>query len=667
MKNIAIIQARMGSSRLPGKVLKDLQGRTVLERVVTAASHIPHIDKVIVATSVLSQDDDIEKWCNDNDIECSRGSEDNVLERFYEAATKAGCSETDTIMRLTADCPLLDPLVCGQVLDLLHRTGKDYANNIGQERLWPDGTDCEAFTFGALEKSYENADNQLHKEHVTLYIRQNPEQFEIITLACPMADIGKYRWTLDTPQDWEHLTHLLQEVQPKCGDKKYFSYKDFLDIEKYNDTSQLGAVNGLSKSEESLSHALQVIPDGTQTFSKSYKNHCHGVSPYFLDRGQGAYIWDIDNNCYLDYLAALLPVLLGHCDEDVNEAIKTQLSKGISFSLATELERELAEKLIRLIPSAEMVKFGKNGSDVTSAAIRLARAHTGRSNIAICGYHGWHDWYIGATDKKLGVPNETQSLSDKFSFNDISSLKKLLETKQYAAIILEPEGAEISNNNFLEDVRRCATEHGAILIFDEIVSGFRSSLGGIQELRGVVPDLSCFGKAMGNGMPISALVGKKDIMLTNEKIFFSGTFSGEALSLAAAIACIDKYERIGGASIINETGAHLTNNINAIFKDAGIDDILSIGGASWWPMLKIAHPHNNLVKKLVRQELYRNGIIQGSGINLMIAHADQAIKEQTLEIWQKVSDSMAQYLDNENTLDSYLIDKSNHEGFQVRG
>jgi len=421
MKKIAIIQARMGSSRLPGKVLKDLNGQPVLSWVVDAACKINGIDQICVATSTEKQDESVEEWCKNNDISCFRGDEKNVLKRYYDAACNSSLSSGDVIMRLTADCPLLDPLVCANVLELYLRSGKDYVNNISApERFWPDGLDCEVFSFDALKKSYQDADNDAYKEHVTLYIRRNPDIFSTLSMSCPLSDIGHYRWTLDTSEDFKHIQYLSKSLDKQTPP---YSYLDFVKIEKQKEHNNiLGNINGLKKSEKHLIRALKVTPGASQTFSKSYVHHIAGISPFFLDRGQGAYIWDIDNNKYIDYLSALLPVLLGYNDPDVDEAIKAQLAKGISFSLATEMEAELAEMLCELIPCAEMVRFAKNGSDVTSGAIRLARAHTGRTQIAICGYHGWHDWYIGKTSQGLGVPEETKNLTDGFYYNNIESL-----------------------------------------------------------------------------------------------------------------------------------------------------------------------------------------------------------------------------------------------------
>lgn len=663
MKKIAIIQARMGSSRLPRKVLKTLEGKPVIEWVITAAKAIPHIDHVIIATSIETQDDAIENWCNDNKVAVFRGSEKNVLERYYKAAKQFDLKPDDLIMRLTADCPLLDPELCGQTLSLAARTSKDYVNNIGEPRTWPDGLDCEVFKFEALEQSYNHADDDLYKEHVTLYIRSNPDKFECLSLSCPVSGIGDYRWTLDTQDDYTHIQNLVKALN--SAEKCIYAYTDILKAEQENQKTTLGNVHGLEKSREHLERALKTIPSASQTYSKSYIQHIEGISPFFIDRGKDAYVWDVDGNQYIDYLAGLLPVLLGYGDDDVDEAIKAQLAKGISFSLSTEIEAELAEMLVDMIPCAEMVRFAKNGSDVTSGAIRLARAYTGRTQVAICGYHGWHDWYIGTTAKDNGVPDETKNLADTFDFNNIESLKSLLAQKHYAAIILEAEGAETSKNNFLEDVRAAASQHGAILVYDEIVSGFRSSLGGIQELRGVVPDLACFGKAMGNGMPISALVGKKEIMAKMDDIFFSGTFGGEALSIAAAIACLQKYKRINGVKQINDYGLKLKDGINWLLKNEGIQDTLSIKGESWWPIIGVNHDNPAAIKMLIRQELARNGIIQGNSFNITTSHCNDVIWNQTLEAWQNIAKAMTTYLENSNP-EKFLMSTQTQSGFQVR-
>jgi glutamate-1-semialdehyde 2,1-aminomutase len=388
------------------------------------------------------------------------------------------------------------------------------------------------------------------------------------------------------------------------------------------------------KSNALYQRAIRSIPSASQTFSKSSRQWVRGAAPLFIESGKGCRVLDVDGNSYVDYVLGLLPIVLGYGDPDVDAAIRAQLEHGITFSLTHPLEIELAERLVRLIPCAEMVRFGKNGSDVTTGAVRLARAHTNREKIAICGYHGWHDWYIGTTTRNLGVPDAIRALSDTFPYNDADALEALLkkDPNGYAAIILEPAGTQSPNPGFLERLRELATHYGVILIFDEIVTGFRLHIGGAQSYYGVTPDLACFGKAMGNGMPISALVGRADIMRKMEDIFFSTTFGGEVLSIAAAIATIDKLERDNVVPRLWQRGEMLREKANAALRQRGLGDFVAFRGDGWWPRIKIENPPvgSNLLISLLRQEFNANGLLLGASFNLCLAHDDDEVTAETI-------------------------------------
>src|SRR3990167_6285478 len=260
--------------------------------------------------------------------------------------------------------------------------------------------------------------------------------------------------------------------------------------------------------------ASKVIPLGSQTFSKSKTQYPYGVSPYFIKKGKGSHVWDADNNEYVDFVNALAAITLGYNDPDVTNAVKAQLEEGTIFSLPHELEMQVAEKIVEMVPCAEMVRFGKNGSDVTAGAIRLARAYTKRDHVAVCGYHGWQDWYIGSTARNLGVPKSTRDLTHVFTYNDIDSLNKIFKEypDQVAAVIMEPMNTTEPLDGFLEKVRELTHKNGAVFIFDETITGFRYANGGAQEYFGVTPDLATFGKGIANGYPLSVLAGRKDIM-----------------------------------------------------------------------------------------------------------------------------------------------------------
>jgi len=401
--------------------------------------------------------------------------------------------------------------------------------------------------------------------------------------------------------------------------------------------------------------ALKTIPLASQTFSKSAMNFPKGASPLFLERGKGAYVWDYDGNKYVDYVLGLMPVILGYCDPDVDEAIRNQLNNGIIFSLPSALEVQLSEKLIELIPCAEMVRFGKNGSDVTAAAIRLARAHTGRDRIAVSGYHGWHDWYIGTTARNLGVPKSVQDLSSKFIFNDLDSLESLFksDSTSFAAVILEPTGVCEPEDGFLEGVRELCNQYGVVLIFDEIVTGFRVDMGGAQRKYGVTPDLATFGKAMANGMPISTIVGRRKIMRLMDDIFFSGTFGGETLSLAAALATITKLEKINAPEVFERTGRTIRNAVQGIIADFEVDDIVRVSGVDWWPRIEVSEYRNISqigVNTLLRQELIQSGVFIGGSFNLSIAHNDEGVIVETLSSIRQSFEKFSTYLKHDNPL-----------------
>ncbi|MDO8577337.1 MAG: aminotransferase class III-fold pyridoxal phosphate-dependent enzyme [Candidatus Wildermuthbacteria bacterium] len=385
------------------------------------------------------------------------------------------------------------------------------------------------------------------------------------------------------------------------------------------------------KSSQLFKKASKVIPLASQTFSKSYLQFVKGQAPLFITRGKGAYVWDVDGNKYIDFINGLLPVILGYQYKAVDDAIQEQLKRGIVFSLASPLEYELAQLLIRYIPCAQMARFAKNGSDATAGAVRLARAVTGKDHIAACGYHGWQDWYIGSTTRNLGVPKSTQALTHKFIYNDIGSLKKIFARHKgkVAAVIMEPMSYEEPKGSFLRDVKELTHKNGALLIFDEIVTGFRYSIGGAQKLFGVVPDLAAFGKSMANGMPISALVGKKKYMERVKDIFFSFTQGGEALSLAAAIATIQEIEKKRVIEYIWREGKFLQDGTTKLLKKHSLDDIIQVVGKPCWQVMKIhdASGYSDLeIKSYIQQELLQKGFLWYGQHNMSFSHTRKDIK-----------------------------------------
>ena len=299
----------------------------------------------------------------------------------------------------------------------------------------------------------------------------------------------------------------------------------------------------LKKSDLYWSEAIEIIPAGTQTLSKSPLQSVMGVAPKYIIKGQGSHVWDVDNNEYIDYSMGGGPVILGHNYPAVTDAVKDQIENGNSFIMMHPLEIEVAKLMNDCIPCSEMVRFGKNGSDATYGTVRVARGFTGRDKIASSGYHGWHDWSIGITERNKGIPKAISDLTLPFDFNDIGQVEKLFKENknEIAGVIIEPALHDEPEKNYLQELKELTHENGAVLIFDEVWTGFRWDLGGAQKYYGVEADISAFGKAMGNGVPISSIVGSKEVMSEmNTEVFFSSTFGGECLGLAASKATINE-------------------------------------------------------------------------------------------------------------------------------
>jgi len=366
-------------------------------------------------------------------------------------------------------------------------------------------------------------------------------------------------------------------------------------------------------SVEQLARAERVIPLGAQTFSKSRTQYPLGAAPLFAVRSQGSRTWDVDGNEYVDLVSSLGAVVLGYGDPEINEAVTRQLASGVSLSLSHPIEEQVAAQLVDLVPSAEMVRFAKNGTDATSAAIRLARAATGRDHVIALGYHGWQDWYIGSTTRSLGVPVATQALTHAVPYNDLAAIERVVADfpGAVAALIMEPMTSTFPDPGYLEAVRSLTQRHGIVLVFDEMLTGFRLAPGGAQEYFGITPDLSAFGKGLANGFPLSAVAGRRDLMMLMEDIFFSGTYGGETLSLAAASVVLARMATGEPTKVLADIGERLVSAIDAA-RSPGSRAFLDFTGHPAWSFLKwtVADATTlNEVKTLFLQEVLRRGVL----------------------------------------------------------
>lgn len=678
---IAITQARTTSTRLPNKVLKEIEGKTLLQIHIERIKRSKKIDQLIVATTVNETDEPIVNLCHQLGCTVSRGSEADVLDRFYQAVKN---TPPHYVVRLTSDCPLVDANLIDAVIEYCIKNDLDYCSNT-LNPYYPDGQDVEVFKFSALEKAWMMAQLESEREHVTPYIWKNSsfkggQLFNSDNYKEGEQSYGHLRMTVDEEQDFVVIKSLIE----KLGlDKDWKTYGEYLEKSKLlilnnsisrnegysKSINKEGMKHRYTKSEQMLERALKTIPLGSQTFSKSKTQYPFGISPYFITKAKGAYVWDADGNKYIDFINSLCSITLGYNDSDVMKAVEKQLKIGTIFSLPHELEFLVAEKICEIVPCAEMVRFGKNGSDATGGAVRVARAYTGREHILVCGYHGWQDWYIGTTTRDKGVTASTKAETHKFKYNDLNSLEqKLNEFKgNVAAVILEPANVTPPHAGFLEGVRDLAHQHGALLVFDETITGFRYANGGAQELFGVIPDLATFGKGVANGYPLAVLAGKAEYMKVVEDIFYSFTFGGELLSLAASYAVLNKLQREPVIEQMNKMGTILIESLNSLIRENGLQDIFSVSGYPTWSFLIIKDtPQYNAIelKTLLMQIMFEMGILMFGTHNMSYAHTENHIKA-LMKSYSKYFDTVNIAFDK-GSMDGILKCKPLEPLFKVR-
>jgi len=411
--------------------------------------------------------------------------------------------------------------------------------------------------------------------------------------------------------------------------------------------------------------AHAIIPGGCHTYSKG-DDQFPFLAPGFIQSGMGCRVKDIDGNEFLDWGMGLRSVSLGYSYPRVNRAVIETLLKGTNFTRPALIEQEVAELILQCIPTAEMIKFSKNGSDVTTAAIRISRAYTGRKRIAICQDHPFfsiHDWFIGTTPCNNGIPEEIRNLTLTFKYNDIKSVEVLFEQypNDIAALILEPVTYEKPKNQFLEKIRELTKKHGTILIFDEMITGLRFGFPGAQTLFQIEPDLSTFGKAIGNGFSCSFLTGKKDILKlggihhSEPRVFLlSSTHGAETHCLAAVRETFLEFQEKDIIRHIAKIGSELMSKWKQVVKTHQLEDYLQIIGYPCSPVIqcKDQNKHiSNAFRTLFLQEMIRNGILIPY-ISISFSHGTKEVDE-TIAALEQVCKVYKKAL--EENIDHYLI------------
>jgi spore coat polysaccharide biosynthesis protein SpsF len=643
MRIVALVQARMGSTRLPNKVMKPIQGIPMIELLLKRLSKAGLVNEIVVATSLEPANQVLVDHVRNIGFNVFQGSEDDVLDRFYKAATIHGA---DIVIRITADCPLIDPVLVDELItEFLKRGDLDYMAN-ALPPTYPDGLDTEIFTINALKLAAEQAEKPIEREHVTGFIVRSG-LFKIGNLPYH-EDHSSERWTVDQQEDFEVIENIYNHFLPQVD----FSWLQVLKLKSEqpqlfypnqkimrNEGFMLGKfkeivlrkVTNFKESDDYRRQIHSLIPGGAHTYSKG-DDQFPVLSPAAISHGKGSHIWDIDGNEFLDCSMGLSSVSLGHAYEPVLDAVRNELVKGVNFQRPSVLEKEMAETFLELIPQHDRVKFAKNGSAVTTAAVKLARAKTGRKLVAFPGDHPFYsydDWFIGKTPCNKGVPEEFAALSVTFKSCDINSLKLLFEQYpgQIACVITEPEKNMCSmctcNNgpgDFLKQAIELTHSNGALFVVDEMITGLKTGFPGSIAKFGIEPDMATWGKGIANGFSFCALTGKKDVMdlggIKNkgeEKVFLiSTTHGGETHAMAASVATLKEFKKNDIVAYINNYGFRIIEICQHLIDKHDLGQFIQIISSTWMPAFGFKDTNGEAcagLRTLVMQEMIKRGVM----------------------------------------------------------
>jgi len=637
MKIIALVQARMNSTRLPGKVLKIISGRTMIDLLLCRLSQSNELDEIVVATSINKQDDELQLMVESLGYKCTRGSEKDVLNRFYESAKSL---DAEVIVRITGDCPLVDPKLVDESIKSYLDANVDYFSNINPV-TYPDGLDIEVMSFESLERANSESKSEFEREHVTPYIR-NSDSFSKSSMSYN-EDLSAYRWTVDEPEDLVVVTNVFKHFSPNI----HFSWNQVLELQKLK--PDLFSLNQQIKNNEGANmgtgqklykRAKRVIPGGNMLLSKRPEMFLPEKWPSYFSKSSGCRVWDLDGNEFIDMsIMGIGTNILGYGHPEVDEAVMKIVKDGNMSTFNCPEEVYLAEKLVELHPWADMVRFARAGGEINAIAVRIARAYTGKDKIAICGYHGWHDWYLSTnlnSNKNLdghllpglqpnGIPRGLTGTTLPFNYNDIEQLEKLIKDNngEIAAIKMEVSRNEGPKDNYLQKVRDLATNNNIILIFDECTSGFRETFGGLHKKYGVEPDLAIFGKALGNGYAISACIGRQKYMQAAQETFISSTFWTERIGPTAALKTLEIMEREKSWQTITQVGHNISDQWQKLADSYELD--ISTWGLPALSGFSFNSPNALHYKTLVTQEMLKKGYLATNNVYVCTEHTNELV------------------------------------------
>ena len=664
LKNLLIIQARMNSSRFPGKVMSKIGQYNCIELIYERLKKSKHTSKIIIATTNKKSDDILCAFLKKKKIPVFRGSENNVLKRFYDLSK---LYKPNNIIRVTADCPFVDYKMLDSMLEVFELNKVDYISN-SHPPTFPDGLDIEIFTTKSLNYAFNAANSLYDKEHVTpILIKDNKiKKMNFVN----DQDLSRFRWTLDDQDDY----FVINEIYKKINDKLDFDWKDIYKLKKKypkiflkNMKTERNIGAKMSNSQKLWKRALKAIPNGNMFLSKNPNIFLPNYWPTYFTKAKDSYVWDLDNKKYFDFCTMGVGTnILGYNNKVINKAVITNINRGTMSSLNCPEEVYLSEKLLEVNPHFDKVKLARTGGEANSIAVRIARLNTSKQNILLCGYHGWHDWYLAANlsgkknlDEHLlpglspsGVHKNLRNTVKTFQFNNFDDFKNKIESDdKIGIVIMEVARTEEPKNKFLNKIRKYTKEKNIILIFDECTSGFREFYGGLYKKYNVIPDLIVFGKAIGNGYPITAIMGKEELMSNSKKTFLSSTFWSDRVGPTAAIATIDLMNELKSWEILLKMGKSIKKRWKDLFKKYSLK--VNIWGLNAIIGFNFEYKDNLKYKTYITQELLKKNILSSNIVYLSTSHSQNDVDYYFYEL-ERVLSKIIQFECGED-IDQFLL------------
>ena len=655
MKTIIIVQAQMGSIRLPNKVMKKIVGIPIIGIILKRLKKSKLADNIIVATSRSKKNIELIKYLKKTKANYFCGAENDVVNRFYKVAKKY---KGRIIVRITADCPLVDVKIIDEFIKKFKNNKPDYLSNC-LPWTYPDGLDVEVFSYELLKKVENNATESQRKDGGVIieYLKDNSDSINSINVKCPIKKLPNYRLTVDEEIDLKLIRKIYENFSPNI----YFGFKEILNFAKKNKKLfrtnlkiKLNEGSSLDIGQKIWKRANAIILGGNSLFSKNPNLFLPNKWPTYFSKSKGCSVWDLNNKRYIDMsLMGVGTNILGYCNNEVDNAVRKAVNKGNLSTLNCPEEVFLAEKLLNMHPWAGKVKFSRTGGEANAMAIRIARSASGKEKVAFCGYHGWHDWYLAANLKSksnlnehlmtgldpAGVPSNLKNTSFAFKYNDIGELKKLVNKENIGVIKMEVARNTKPNITFLKEVRELANKKNIVLIFDECTSGFRQSFGGLHKLININPDIAIFGKALGNGYAISAVLGKTSIMESAQKSFMSSTFWSDRIGPAAAIKTLEIMEREKSWERITSLGEKIFLIWKKLSKKYKLK--LKISGIPSLAKFNFISKNSQAYKTYITQEMLKHNFLSTNAIYLSTSHNEKILKTYAThldEIFYKISE-----------------------------